>query len=78
MKKRILLVVLSMFLLTGCTGERISSPVNELTTEYQILLNSGSCFIYTFKDAKTGVWYISTSEGVYPRLNLDGSLYKGE
>jgi len=43
--------------------------------QYQILLNNGSCFIYTFKDESTGVWYISTSEAVIPRLNTDGTLY---
>lgn len=26
-------------------------------------------------DEATGVWYISTAEGVTPRLNLDETLY---
>lgn len=52
--------------------DRIDSEYN---TPYQILLNSGSCFVYTFRDEATGVWYISSSKGVTPRLNADGSLY---
>ena len=75
MKKFVLLVMLlGTLLLTGCAGENI--PTDECNpVKYQILLNRGSCFVYTFQDAETGVWYISTSEGVYPRLNIDGSLY---
>lgn len=46
--------------------------------EYSILLSEGSCFVYTFKDEETGVWYISTSKGVIPRLNADGTLYVSE
>ena len=48
---------------------------SEYNTPFQMLLNYGSCFVYTFKDEATGVWYISTDEGVTPRLNSDGSLY---
>lgn len=77
MKKRILaMTILVTLLLSGCVkGESVESTSN---TEYQILLNYGSCFVYTFKDAETGVWYISTSDGVTPRLNDDGSLYVTE
>ena len=47
-------------------------------TEYQILLNVGSCFVYSFRDEETGVWYVATRGGVTPRLNADGSLYVDE
>ena len=79
MKKKVvgLILVLSIcFGLTGCVeGERIE---NSDKIEYSILLNEGSCFVYTFKDEETGVWYIATSKGVTPRLNADGTLYVSE
>lgn len=68
-----LMIVLATSTLCGCVeGEQIESKEN---TEHQVWLNSGSCFVYSFKDEDTGVWYVSTSEGVTPRLNADGSLY---
>mgnify|MGYP000912651224 CR=1 FL=1 len=82
MKKKILatLIILSCLLLSGCIDS--DSPVvkdEELEvqdeTQNQILLNSISCFVYTFQDPDTGVWYMCTSEGITPRLNPDGSLY---
>lgn len=79
MKKVLLLITVLTIILAvfcGCApvpGEE-SITVQE-NTEYQVLLNSGSCFIYTFKDEATDVWYIATSEGITPRLNSDGSLY---
>ena len=79
MKKKVIgfiLVLAICFGLTGCVeGEQIE---NTDKIEYSILLNEGSCFVYTFKDEKTGVWYISTSRGVTPRLNADGTLYVSE
>ena len=79
MKKKVIGLILILaicFGLTGCVeGERIE---NSDKIEYSILLNEGSCFVYTFKDEETGVWYISTSEGVTPRLNADGTLYESE
>ena len=79
MKKKVigLILILSIcFGLTGCVeGERIE---NSDKIEYSILLNEGSCFVYTFKDEETGVWYIATSKGVTPRLNADGTLYVSE
>lgn len=79
MKKKaigLILVLAICFGLTGCVeGERIE---NSEKIEYSILLNEGSCFVYTFKDEETGVWYIATSKGVTPRLNADGTLYVGE
>lgn len=79
MKKKVIgfiLVLAICFGLTGCVeGERIE---NSDKIEYSILLNEGSCFVYTFKDEETGVWYIATSKGVTPRLNADGTLYVSE
>ena len=79
MKKKVIgliLVLAICFGLTGCVeGERIE---NSDKIEYSILLNEGSRFVYTFKDEETGVWYISTSEGITPRLNADGTLYVSE
>lgn len=79
MKKKaigLILVLAICFGLTGCVeGERIE---NSDKIEYSILLNEGSCFVYTFKDEETGVWYIATSKGVTPRLNADGTLYVSE
>ena len=76
MKKKLLsgILIATIALGTcGCVkGEEIPK---ENYTQYTILLNYGSCFIYTFKDEKTGVWYISTPEGITPRLNADGTLY---
>lgn len=70
----VLIVVFSLTCLCACVeGEQAESATN---TKYQILLNSGSCFVFVFEDPKTGVWYVSTSEGVTPRLNVDGSLYR--
>lgn len=40
-----------------------------------IYINSGSAFVFTFKDPDTNVWYIASGKGVTPRLNQDGSLY---
>ena len=79
MKKKVIgliLVLAICFGLTGCVeGERIE---NSDKIEYSILLNEGSCFVYTFKDEETGVWYMATSKGVTPRLNADGTLYVSE
>ena len=79
MKKKVIGLILILaicFGLTGCVeGERIE---NSDKTEYSILLNEGSCFVYTFKDEETGVWYIATSKSVTPRLNADGTLYVSE
>ena len=79
MKKKVIgfiLVLAICFGLTGCVeGEQIE---NTDKIEYSILLSEGSCFVYTFKDEETGVWYISTSRGVTPRLNADGTLYVSE
>lgn len=78
MKKKLILgilIVLTMFILSGCVSGNRQEICEK--TSYKILLNSASCFVYTFKDEETGVWYLSTSEGITPRLNSDGSLYIG-
>ena len=69
----IITVVLSMVMLCGCVSGEMATP--QEGTEYQIWLNSGSCFVYSFKDEATGVWYIVGREGITPRLNADGTLY---
>ena len=71
-----LIIAIVVFLTVGLTGCKNGNYTeSEQKIEYSILLNSGSCFVYTFEDAETGVWYISTSEGITPRLNADGTLY---
>ena len=70
--KRIICLLLICLSLTGCvSGVKVSSE----KTEYSVILNSGSRFVFTFKDTDTNVWYISTQNGVTPRLNQDGTLY---
>lgn len=70
--KKIICLLLFCFTLTGCTpGDKVPAE----KTEYSIILNSGSSFVFTFKDPDTNVWYISSEKGVTPRLNQDGSLY---
>lgn len=70
--KKIIWLLLFCFTLTGCTpGNKVPTE----KTEYSIILNSGSAFVFTFKDPDTNVWYIASGEGVTPRLNQDGSLY---
>lgn len=70
--KKIICLLLFCFTLTGCTpGDKVPTE----KTEYSIVLNSGSFFVFTFKDPDTNVWYIASGEGITPRLNQDGSLY---
>lgn len=69
------LVVAAISLITGCTSGDAQNNVPDGAVKYEILLNTGSCFVYTFQDPETGVWYLSTSEGVFPRLGEDGGLY---
>lgn len=79
MKNKILLLILiliiSIFMLTGCKEGDEQNKYPDGLVKYDMLLNSGSRFVYTFQDPETKVWYISTSNGVTPRLNEDGSLY---
>lgn len=77
MKKRMaVLSILTALLLTGCTeGERLNDATG---TKSQKLINWGSMYVYTFRDEKTGVWYIVTDGGITTRLESDGSLYVGD
>lgn len=76
MKKFRTIFLCCLFLTFGLTGCKNGKHQEfKQTIDYSILLNSGSCFVYAFEDAETGVWYISTSEGITPRLNSDGTLY---
>lgn len=69
------LIIVVIGLMTGCTSGDEQSNIPDGAVKYEILLNTGSCFVYTFQDPETGVWYLSTSEGVFPRLGEDGGLY---
>lgn len=77
MMKKIFLII-SAIILVGCSPVEGNNQQPEYNTKYQIILNSGSCFVYTFRDEKTGVWYFSSSKGITPRLNSDGTLYVEE
>lgn len=69
----LVMVIIVTFMMFGCiSGDRAETNYD---TKFQMLLNTGSCFVFTFQDPNTKVWYISTSEGVCPRYNADGSLY---
>lgn len=70
--KKIICLLLFCFTLTGCTS---GNEVSTEKTDYSVILNNGSAFVFTFKDPDTNVWYISSDKGVTPRLNQDGSLY---
>lgn len=61
-----------LFYINRCTS---GNKVPTEKTEYSIILNSGSAFVFTFKDSDTNVWYIASDKGVTPRHNQDGSLY---
>ena len=77
MKRKIIAILLACMLsasLSGCTGEAQAAT----SAKFQVLINSGSCFAYTFEDPETGVWYMVAGKGVTPRLNADGSIYTGE
>lgn len=74
----ILILVVSAFVLTGCKEGDEQNKYPDGLVKYDMFLNSGSCFVYTFQDPETKVWYISTSKGITPRLNEDGSLYVEE
>lgn len=78
--KKALLVGLTVLicLLTACAPVKGNYAGIDESTTNKILLNSGSMFVYTFCDEETGVWYVSSSRGVTPRLKADGSLYVSE
>lgn len=64
--------MLICFTLTGC---KRGNKVQTEKTDYSVILNDGSAFVYSFKDPLTNVWYISSGDGITPRLNQDGTLY---
>lgn len=70
--KKIICLLLFCFTLTGC---KPANKVPSEKTDYSVILNSGSAFVFTFKDHDTNVWYIASDKGVTPRLNQDGTLY---
>lgn len=74
-KLSLAILITSTCFLTACWSVEGNYVGAEQSTTNKILLNSGSMFVYTFCDEETGVWYISSSKGVTPRLNADGSLY---
>lgn len=74
MKKLVLILLLSLSL-TGCVkGNEIKTE----KTDYSIIMNDGSVFVFTFKDPVTNVWYMATNRGITPRLNSNGTLYVKE
>ncbi len=72
--KKIIILVLLVCLTTMCSC-KFGNKIETSKTDYAIILNSGSIFVYTFKDPQTNVWYIATPEGITPRVNADGTLY---
>ena len=75
MKKIITILILMCSALCFCAcvgGEQLETQNN---TNYRILVNSGSVFVYEIKDADTGVWYICSGDGITPKLNADGTLF---
>lgn len=75
MFKKLLAIYLILITAVSLIGCKSGKEVVANKTEYSMILNDGSIFVYTFKDPNTGVWYISTADGVTPRLNADGTLY---
>lgn len=71
----LLISTICTIILYGCKIGDDQNSYPSGSVKYDLLLNSGSVFVYAFQDPGTGVWYLGTSEGVTPRLNDDGSLY---
>lgn len=70
--KKVIVLLLLVLTITGC---KAGNSVESEKTDFSVLLNDGSSFVYTVKDPETGVWYICTQHGITPRLNSDGTLY---
>lgn len=75
-KYLLVMAAVSAVLLTGCKEGEYQDQIPERTVKYDLILNQGSCFVFTFEDPETGVWYISASDGVTPRLDENGELYR--
>lgn len=73
--RKIFIILCASFMLSGCTS---GQEIEIQPSEHLIFINRGSLFAGAFRDSDTGVWYILSSEGVTPRLNVDGSLYVTE
>lgn len=73
-----IVVVLAAVLMTGCKDGNMQDTIQEGTVKYELILSKGSCFVYTFEDPETGVWYLSTAKGITPRLDENGELYRPE
>lgn len=71
----LLITLIFTFSFTGCKSGNNQNKYPDGLVKYDLLLNTGSCFVYAFQDPETEVWYLSTSGGITPRLNEDGSLY---
>ena len=71
----LLITLICTFEFTGCKSGNQQNKYPDGLVKYDFLLNTGSCFVYTFQDPETGVWYLCTTRGITPRLNEDGSLY---
>lgn len=78
--KKALVVALICFtsVLYGCVSGNRQNTIKDGETKYDILLNSGSVFVYTFQDPKTRVWYICNKGDIEVRINNDGTRYTGE
>lgn len=74
----VIVIVLATVLMTGCKDGDRQDTIQEGTVKYELILNNGSCFVYIFEDPETGVWYISTGEGITPRLDKNGEPYRPE
>ena len=73
MKKCIIVVLLGLFALTGCTKN--SNDMQEI----KAVGGNVAHFVYSYTDKETGVTYLCTSDGgITPRLNSDGTVYKSE
>jgi len=68
-------IIAICIMLCSCVGGRRLERRDN--TDFRILVNSGSVFVYEIKDVDTGVWYMCAGGGITPKLNADGSLYTG-
>ena len=75
-KYLLVLAAISAALLTGCKEGVYQDRIPEGTVKYDLILNEVPYFVFTFEDPETGVWYISASDGVTPRLDENGELYQ--
>ena len=73
MKKVIIVPLLVLFGLTGCTKNS-----NDMQEIIAVGGNMGH-FVYTYTDKETGVTYLCTSDGgITPRVNSNGYVYENK